>query len=112
MDKQFTKRPWEITPSVIEIGNEKAWAIRPLDEKDNDGFVIAMTYGPDAEGNAERIAGAVNIYEMLVTQLTKAERGYRNLVELGVLPYDWDDVASRFADGFRKVLDLTEEEDE
>jgi hypothetical protein len=63
----FTPGPWTVESRVAFGKND--YAVSPA--SGNDGFVAALTHGPDAKANARLIAAAPELYEALVA-LTRA----------------------------------------
>jgi hypothetical protein len=59
--EQFTPGPWEIESRVGSGKND--YAVSPA--IGNDGFVCALTHGPDAQANARLIAAAPDLYSAL-----------------------------------------------
>jgi hypothetical protein len=57
----FTPGPWTVESRVAFGKND--YAVSPA--SGNDGFVAALTHGPDAKANASLIAAAPELYEAL-----------------------------------------------
>jgi hypothetical protein len=64
-----TSRPWAVNVWLDPLNASARIESKGAHGIDNDGWIIADLFGPDAQGNAELIVRAVNAFEPLTEAL-------------------------------------------
>lgn len=72
-----TPRPWAFNPHVDPMNASARVESKDAHGIDNNGWIIADLFGPDAEANAELIVTAVNAHDLMRTALENSAQALR-----------------------------------